>query len=144
MGAGGTATRRQPQPRRLRRSDRPRVTRRRRRPSGLAAYRRRPRDTGTAAVTDPLRGILRRIVAAAPGPSAIVNRAAALAGNRDGLVPAAAALHAAGCRYQWARTLVFIGDTERARGQSALAAMGATPMAVMAVPAVHLAAGGVR
>ena len=69
-----------------------------------------------------------------PIAAAIVDRAAALAGDRDGLIPAAAALAAAalaaaGCRYQWARTLVFIGGQERVRGQEALAAMGATPMA---------------
>jgi hypothetical protein len=99
--------------------------------------------TGNEAAADRIR---RARIATKDNPiaAAIVNRAAALAGNRDGLVPAAAALRAAGCHYQWARTLVFIGDAERARGQSALAAMGATPMAVMAVPAVHLAAGGVR
>ena len=61
-----------------------------------------------------------------PIAAAIVDRAAALAGDRGGLVPAAAALEAAGCRYQWARTLVFIGGAERARGESVLAAMGAT------------------
>ncbi len=55
---------------------------------------------------------------------------AALTGDRDGLIPAAAALAAAGCRYQWARTLVHIGGAERARGESELAAMGATAMAV--------------
>jgi hypothetical protein len=65
---------------------------------------------------------------------AVVNRARALAGDRDGqhragLHPAAAALQAAGCRYQWARTLVAIGGAERARGEAALAAMGATVMA---------------
>jgi predicted ATPase len=64
-----------------------------------------------------------------PVAAAIVDRAEALAGNRDGLVPAAAALEAAGCRYQWARTLVAIGGTERVRGEAALAAMGATVMA---------------
>ena len=50
-------------------------------------------------------------------------------GDRAGLAPAAAALSAAGCRYQWARTLVAIGGAERARGQAELAAMGATVMA---------------
>jgi predicted ATPase/DNA-binding CsgD family transcriptional regulator len=64
-----------------------------------------------------------------PIAAAIVDRAAALAGGGDGLVPAAAALEAAGCRYQWARTLVLIGGADRARGESALAAMGATAMA---------------
>jgi hypothetical protein len=56
-------------------------------------------------------------------------RAGAAAAEHTGLVPAAAALEAAGCRYQWARTLVAIGGTERARGEAALAAMGATVMA---------------
>jgi predicted ATPase/DNA-binding CsgD family transcriptional regulator len=64
-----------------------------------------------------------------PVAAAIVDRAAALAGDRGALVPAAAALEAAGCRYQWARTLVAIGGTERVRGEAALAAMGATVMA---------------
>ena len=49
--------------------------------------------------------------------------------DRAGLAPAAAALAAAGCRYQWARTLVVIGGAERARGEAELAAMGATVMA---------------
>ncbi len=70
----------------------------------------------------------RRVTLDNPIAAAIVDRAAALAGDRDGLVPAAAALQAAGCRYQWARTLVLIGGAERVRGESALAAMGATPM----------------
>jgi predicted ATPase/DNA-binding CsgD family transcriptional regulator len=65
-----------------------------------------------------------------PVAAAIVDRAAGMAdGGRGTLVSAAAALKATGCRYQWARTLVLIGDGERARGESALAAMGATPMA---------------
>jgi predicted ATPase/DNA-binding CsgD family transcriptional regulator len=69
----------------------------------------------------------------------IGERAGALAGDRDGqhpaalhrvgLHPAAAALEAAGCRYQWARTLVAIGGAERLRGEAELAAMGATVMA---------------
>ena len=49
--------------------------------------------------------------------------------DRDGLTAAAAALEEAGCRYQWARTLVLIGGEHRARGESMLAAMGATAMA---------------
>jgi hypothetical protein len=68
-----------------------------------------------------------------PIATAIVDRAAALEpseGDRAGLVPAAAALETAGCRYQWARTLVFIGGAERVRGEAAMAAMGAAPMAV--------------
>jgi predicted ATPase/DNA-binding CsgD family transcriptional regulator len=63
-----------------------------------------------------------------PIAAAIVHRAAALAGDDAELIPAAAALHAAGCRYQWARTLVLIGGDQRARGEAELATMGATPM----------------
>jgi hypothetical protein len=61
-----------------------------------------------------------------PVAVAIVRRAEALAGDPAGLAPAAAALKAAGCRYQWARTLVAMGGDHRARGEAALAAMGAT------------------
>jgi hypothetical protein len=61
---------------------------------------------------------------------AIVERSAALAaGDRAGVLAAAGRLRAAGCRYQWARTLVLAGGPERARGEDELAAMGATPMA---------------
>ncbi len=63
--------------------------------------------------------------------TAIVDRAAALTtrgADRDGLTAAAAALQEAGCRYQWARTLVLIGGEHRARGESVLAAMGAAAM----------------
>jgi hypothetical protein len=68
-----------------------------------------------------------------PIAAAIVDRASALAGDRAGLTSAAAALDGAGCRYQWARTLVLRGGTDRSRGEAALAAMGATPMAVPAL-----------
>ncbi|WP_066367533.1 ATP-binding protein [Herbidospora mongoliensis] len=65
-----------------------------------------------------------------PIAAAIVTRAEALTGDRAddraGLGLAAAALEAAGCRYQWARTLVAIGGADRARGEAALVAMGAT------------------
>ncbi len=70
--------------------------------------------------------------AAADNPiaTAVVDRAAALAaGDRPGLLAAAAALEPTGCRYQWARTLVFAGGPERDTGRAVLAAMGATPMA---------------
>jgi len=63
-----------------------------------------------------------------PIAAAIVDRAAALTGDRDGLISAAAALELAGCRYQWARTLVLIGGEKRARGEAVLAEMAATPM----------------
>jgi DNA-binding CsgD family transcriptional regulator len=64
-----------------------------------------------------------------PVAAAIVDRAAALAGDRAGLIQAAAGLEAAGCRYQWARTLVLIGGADRVLGESTLAAMGAAAMA---------------
>ncbi|GAB1818747.1 ATP-binding protein [Herbidospora sp. RD11066] len=74
--------------------------------------------------------IRRARVAARDNPiaAAIVTRAEALAGDGAGLAPAAAALEAAGCRYQWARTLVAMGGAHRDRGEAALAVMGATAM----------------
>jgi predicted ATPase/DNA-binding CsgD family transcriptional regulator len=61
-----------------------------------------------------------------PIATAIVDRAEALArGDREGVLAAAAALEAAGCRYQWARSLVLAGGAARAEGESTLAAMGA-------------------
>ena len=86
--------------------------------------------TGSAEATDRLR---RARVATADNPiaTAIVDRAAALTtpgGDRDELTIAAAALQEAGCRYQWARTLVLLGGADRVRGESLLAGMGATPM----------------
>jgi len=75
-------------------------------------------------------GRARRCAADNPIALAIVDRSAALAhGDRDGMLAAAQRLAAAGCRYQWARTLVLAGGPERARGEGELAAMGATPMA---------------
>jgi predicted ATPase/DNA-binding CsgD family transcriptional regulator len=77
---------------------------------------------------------LRRARLAAAGnpiATAIVDRAAALivaGGDRDGLIAAAGALQEAGCRYQWARTLILIGGEHRFRGESELAGIGATPM----------------
>jgi len=68
-----------------------------------------------------------------PIAAAIVERAAALhvpGGDRDAMSAAAAALDAARCRYQWARTLVLLGGTDRAHGAAALATMRAMPMAV--------------
>ncbi|MEA3080139.1 MAG: hypothetical protein QOF05_1547 [Sphingomonadales bacterium] len=73
----------------------------------------------------------RAATAGNPIATAIVDRAAALDvrdGDRDGLTAAAAALADAGCRYQWARTLVFIGGEQREHGETVLARMGATPM----------------
>ena len=55
-----------------------------------------------------------------------LHRAAAQAAIRAG---DRACLAAAGCRYQWARTLVMRGGPEREAGEAALAEMGATVMA---------------
>lgn len=64
-----------------------------------------------------------------PIAAAVVDRAAALAdANRPKVLAAATALLAAGCRYQWARTLIFAGGDDEARGQAVLAGMGATAM----------------
>jgi predicted ATPase/DNA-binding CsgD family transcriptional regulator len=61
--------------------------------------------------------------------SLIVDRAEALlAGDRDGVTRAAAGLEQAGCHYQWARTMVMLGEPEANRGAEAFAAMGVTPM----------------
>jgi predicted ATPase/DNA-binding CsgD family transcriptional regulator len=86
--------------------------------------------SGHADATERIR---RARVAAAGNPiaTAIVDRAAAVAGqavDSAGLAAAAAVLHDGGCRYQWARTLVFIGGEQRVRGEAVLAGMGATPM----------------
>lgn len=62
--------------------------------------------------------------------SLIVDRAGALlAGDRDGLIRAAAGLEEAGCYYQWARTLVMLGEQDATRGADTFATMGVTPMA---------------
>jgi hypothetical protein len=72
----------------------------------------------------------RFIVARNPIASAIVDRAEAIdARDRDGLLAAAAALDAAGSRYQRARTLVLAGGESRAEGEAIMTAIGATPMA---------------
>jgi len=72
----------------------------------------------------------RRCAAGNPIALAIVERSAALGrANRERVLAEAERLSAGGCRYQWARTLVLAGGPERARGEDALAAMGATPMA---------------
>ncbi len=67
----------------------------------------------------------RTIVAGNPVASAIVDRANALFGDdRELLLAAAAAFDAAGCRYQWARTLSFAGGAESTTGAAALDALG--------------------
>jgi hypothetical protein len=72
----------------------------------------------------------RLIVGHNPVASAIVDRAEAIdAGDIDSLLTAATALDAAGCRYQYARSLVLAGGDARARGNAILTAIGAAPMA---------------
>src|SRR5260370_36201876 len=62
-----------------------------------------------------------------PIATAIVARAAALAGRGAALGPPAAALDAAGCRYHSARTLVLIGRPQPAPGGPPPAATAAAP-----------------
>jgi len=67
-----------------------------------------------------------KIVAGNPVAGAIVERADALLGDdRQRLLATAAAFDTAGCRYQWARTLILAGDE---RGAAALAELGVAPM----------------
>lgn len=59
--------------------------------------------------------------------AALVDRAEAIAaGDRAGILAAAAALETAGCRYQWARGLVLAGGGDADRGRAAFTAIGAT------------------
>ena len=72
----------------------------------------------------------RRITAGNPVAASIVDRAQAVAnGALTSLPSVAAALAAAGCRYQQARTLVLAGGDHQTSGERILAAIGATPMA---------------
>jgi predicted ATPase len=72
----------------------------------------------------------RFVVRGNPLASAIIERADAIDTGDTARLPAiAATLGAAGCRYQFARTLVFAGGEARAQGEAILAAIGATPMA---------------
>ena len=83
----------------------------------------------SADVADRIRRA-RLATAGNPIATAIVSRAAGLAGSDRGeLLAAAAALKDAGCHYQWARTLIFAGGQERDRGIAAMALMGATDRA---------------
>jgi hypothetical protein len=61
--------------------------------------------------------------------AAIVDRAEALLNDdRKRLLDTAHAFDVAGCRYQWARTMIFAGGEHAARGTAALAAAGIAPM----------------
>ncbi|SBT39024.1 Predicted ATPase [Micromonospora auratinigra] len=71
----------------------------------------------------------RTVVAGNPVADALVERAEALLdGDRAALLATADAFDAAGCRYQWARTLVFAGGGHAERGAAALADLGLAPM----------------
>ncbi|MBA8951092.1 putative ATPase/DNA-binding CsgD family transcriptional regulator [Actinomadura namibiensis] len=73
----------------------------------------------------------RATVAGNPVATAQVDRAEALLdGDLPRLLAAAEAFDAAGCRYQWARTLVLAGGEHAATGGTALAALGLAPMTV--------------
>jgi hypothetical protein len=72
----------------------------------------------------------RFVVRENPIATAIVERAVAIdAGDTEALITTAAALHAAGARYQQARTLVLAGGDARDEGRELMAALGAAPMA---------------
>ncbi|MFC4948580.1 ATP-binding protein [Pseudonocardia sp. GCM10023141] len=85
----------------------------------------------SAALVDPVLGRDRiaevgPLVVENPVASAVVARSAALLdGDRDGVLAAGAAFAAAGCRYQWARSLLLAGGPDAARGTEAMLAMGA-------------------
>jgi predicted ATPase/DNA-binding winged helix-turn-helix (wHTH) protein len=84
----------------------------------------------------------RFVVVHNPIASAIVERADAVdTGDVDRILAAAAALDAAGCRYQHARTLVFAGGEARAEGEAMMAAIGAAPMAISASAGLGLPRG---
>lgn len=73
----------------------------------------------------------RAVVAGNPVATALVDRAEALLDGDPARLPAtAAAFDAAGCRYQWARTLLLAGGEHATTGASALAALGLAPMAL--------------
>jgi hypothetical protein len=75
----------------------------------------------------------RFLTAGNPVASALTDRAEALAAGDLGRLPTvAAALDAAGCLYQSARTLALAGGDAGRRGEAALAALGAAPMASVA------------
>jgi predicted ATPase/DNA-binding CsgD family transcriptional regulator len=75
----------------------------------------------------------RATVAGNPIADAQLDRAeAVLDGDRDRLLAAAAAFDVAGCRYQWARTLVLAGREHATTGAAALADLGFTPITAVA------------
>jgi hypothetical protein len=72
----------------------------------------------------------RFVVRENPVAAAMVERAPAIdADDTEAFLTTAAALGAAGARYQRARTLVFAGGDARTEGREMMAALGAAPMA---------------
>ncbi|WP_436501982.1 ATP-binding protein [Actinokineospora sp. HUAS TT18] len=70
----------------------------------------------------------RKVVAGNPIAEAHLDRAAAiLDSDHPRLLAAAASFDAAGCRYQWARTLVLAGGEHAETGAAALAELGMAP-----------------
>jgi predicted ATPase/DNA-binding CsgD family transcriptional regulator len=77
----------------------------------------------------------RAIVAGNPVATAQVDRAEALLdGDPPRLLASAEAFRVAGCRYQWARTLVLAGGGHARTGTTALAELGLAPMRPAPVP----------
>jgi predicted ATPase/DNA-binding CsgD family transcriptional regulator len=73
--------------------------------------------------------LVRSMVAPNPIAAAMVERAARLgAGDTEALIGLADTLDAAGCHYQWARTLVLAGGEDGRRGRAALDDLGMAPM----------------
>jgi hypothetical protein len=67
----------------------------------------------------------RTVVAGNPIAGAQLDRAEAmLDGDQERMLAAAAAFDAAGCRYQWARTLLLAGGEHAAAGAAAMAELG--------------------
>jgi hypothetical protein len=72
---------------------------------------------------------VRSMVVGNPVADAMVDRVEALLDDdRDRLLGAAAVFDAAGCRYQWARTLRLAGGDDAATGAAALTDLGLAPM----------------
>ncbi|MFG2623168.1 ATP-binding protein [Streptomyces sp. NPDC048507] len=72
----------------------------------------------------------RSVVAGNPVATALVERAQALLdGDPAAVLATAAAFEAAGCRYQWARTLLLAGGEHAGAGAAALTDLGLAPMA---------------
>jgi predicted ATPase/DNA-binding CsgD family transcriptional regulator len=88
-----------------------------------------------AGLPDATERVARAVPMTAGNPiaQAVVRRASGLAAGADGagradIAGAAAELRCLGARYQWFRSLVMLGGTDRERGEQELAALGATPM----------------